>query len=192
MLVKARRLIAPVIILAIAASGCGGGGSATPKEIPTVAPASLSSGATVPAPTGPVVLTISGDISNPNVGDTLQLDMPTLERLGLVEYSVDDQQAEGRVVTFRGPTLRSILDVAGVGPKATTLSARALNDYSVDIPISDANAYPVMVATTVDGARMPVEKYGPIRVVYPYGLYDIDHNAHDPLWIWQLASIDVS
>ena len=175
-------------------TACGSDGTAASSEAAPyteVAAPTLEPGDAVPAPVEDVVLTISGDISTTNVGDTLQLDLPTLERLGLVEYSVDDQQAEGRVAMFRGPLMSTLLKVAGAGDGATTLRSRALNDYEVDIPISDVERYPVLLATSVDGERMPVDSYGPIRVIYPYESFDIDPVVHDPLWIWQLASIDV-
>jgi len=167
------------------------GNVAEPAPYTEVAAPTLEPGDAVPAPVEDVVLTLSGDIATTNVGDTLQLDLPTLERLGLVEYSVDDQQAEGRVAMFQGTLMSTLLQVAGAGQGATTLRSRALNDYEVDIPIADVERYPVLLATAVDGERMPVDRYGPIRVIYPYESFDIDPVVHDPLWIWQLASIDV-
>ena len=153
--------------------------------------AELQAGDTIPVPAGDVVLTVSGAITNTNVEDTLQFDMETLEQLGLIEYSVDDQQAEGEMVTFQGVLLSDILALADATEDATNLNTIALNDYSIDIPISDALDYPVMVATKVDGERMTVERYGPIRVVYPYELYDLDTVIYDPRWIWQLNTIIV-
>jgi hypothetical protein len=140
----------------------------------------------VPAPTEEVVLRVTGtDRAKP-----VAFDMPTLESLGLVEYSVDDKQAEGRRVTFRGVLLSSLLDVVGADD-ATVLHTMALNDYGVDIPVSDVEDYPVLLATQVDGERMTVERYGPTRVVYPTDSYDLDPTVYDPRWIWQLASIVV-
>ena len=41
-----------------------------------------------------------------------------------------------------------------------------------------------------NGRRMGVAKYGPTRVVYPYGLYDeLDPTTYDPRSIWQLDRI---
>jgi len=153
--------------------------------------AELQAGDAIPVPVGDVVLTVSGAITNTNVDNTLQFDMETLEKLGLIEYSVDDQQAEGEVVTFQGVLLSDILAVAGATEDATNLNTIALNDYSIDIPISDAQNYPVMVATQVNGERMTVERYGPTRIVYPYESYNLDTVIYDPRWIWQLSSIIV-
>lgn len=157
----------------------------------TISDAEITVGDSVPTPTNNVVLTVAGAISNTNVDDTLQFDMDTLEKLGLIEYSVDDQQAEGGVVTFQGVLLNDILDIAGIADNATNLDTIALNDYSIDIPLSDAQDYPVMLATRVDGERMTIDRYGPIRIVYPYESYEFDTVIYDPRWIWQLSSIVV-
>jgi hypothetical protein len=71
--------IALGLITALAA--CSGQAAPVYEE---VVPASLSPGDPIPAPTEEVILTIYGDLAAKNAGDTLQFDMPTLERLGLV------------------------------------------------------------------------------------------------------------
>lgn len=190
----ARRLLgAAVLALAVAACGGDNGGNdaAGDTGYETVTTAAIRPGDDVPAPTGDVVLTITGDITTTNVDDTLQFDLATLEQLGLVTYSVDDLQAEARRVTFTGVLVRTLLDVAGAAADATELHASALNDYTITIPRSDIDDYPVLLATMADGARMPVERYGPTRIVYPYDDFDLDSTVYDPRWIWQLATIDV-
>ncbi len=145
----------------------------------------------IPPPAGEVILTVTGKIGNPNVGDTLQLDLDTLERLGVVEYRVEDKQAEGRAAVFQGVLVSQLLAAAGAAAEATVLKTVALNDYAIEIPLEDIEAYPVLLATAVDGQRMPVERYGPTRIIYPYDSYDFDETIYDPRWIWQLATIDV-
>lgn len=198
-----RPVVLPVLaLLALAlfgAAGCGGsdeaGTSTTSADQPLgfreVSAATIKPGDAVPAPTEAVVLTVKGRIGTTNVGDTLQFDMATLERLGTIEYRVDDKLAEGRVATFTGVPLENVLEVAKADPDATTLATTALNDYTVDIPVADAARYPVMLATTVDGQRMPVDRYGPVRVIYPYGAYGLKPPVADEKLIWQLSTIEV-
>ena len=186
--------ILTIAALLIFAVGCSTNTSqdVEPADVYTViSEAEISTGDNVPAPIEDVVLIISGAISNTNVDETLQFDMDTLELLGVIEYSVDDQQAEGEVVTFQGVLLSDVLEIAGITEDATNLQTIALNDYSIDIPVSDAYDYPVMIATSVNGERMSVERYGPTRVVYPYESYDLDPVTFDPRWIWQLSEIVV-
>ncbi|MGG5257173.1 molybdopterin-dependent oxidoreductase [Phycicoccus avicenniae] len=161
--------------------------SAAPTGYTVVSAPTLRPGDPVPAPTGPVVLTVSGAVTGQKA---VSLDIAAIEKLGLVEYSVDDKQAEGHRATFRGVLLQSLLDYVGAG-NATTLHTMAINDYGVDIPAADARKYPVLLATSVDGQRMSVEHYGPTRVIYPTDSFDLDPVVYDPRWIWQLKSIGV-
>lgn len=140
-------------------------------------------------PTGPVVLTLK-NVARPNVGKDLRLDMAQLESLGVWSYQVNDRQATGKNATFSGPLLRDVLKAAGV--TASTIQAEALNDYKIDIPVSDADKYPVLVATKIDGARMSVANYGPTRVIYPTEDYDLAATVYDARWIWQLKSLAFS
>ena len=180
-------------LLLVGVAGCSS--SDDPKDTTsaakTISTATLKAGDEVPAPKGEPVLTLKGKITNTNVGDTLQFDLATLERLGLREFTADDYQAEGGHVRFRGVLLRDLLDVAGVDAEATTLNTIALNDYKAPVPISDADAYPTLLATTSNGKRMPVAEYGPVRVVYPNLDFEFDKTVYDPRWVWQLATITV-
>jgi hypothetical protein len=185
-------LAAVGLSLALGLSGCGHDPAATTAPAHpwhVVSAGSITPGDAVPAPTGTVVLTLTGTKVT-NVDDELRLDLDLLDSLGVVEYSVFDHQAEGRDVSFSGPLLRDLLDVAGVAHTAT-LHCLALNDYDVDVPASDAWDYPVLLATRADDARMDVEHYGPTRLVYPTRGFELDETVFDPRWVWQLKTIEV-
>lgn len=191
---RPRTLVAILLLVALTATACGtAAGGATPDApgFTRLTAADLTAGDAVPAPTGDVVLTITGAITTHNAAEALELDLATLERIGMVEYAVDDRQALGRRVTFQGILLRDLLAVAGIQGSATTLGMTALNDYAVDVPVQDAIDLPVLLATRADQQRMPVAEYGPTRIVYPYRSHDLEPVLYDPRWIWQLASIDV-
>ncbi len=172
------------------------GGCATPKAAAVPAVGSdgwLAQGAChrVESATGdaatkqPTVLTITG------AGSDRTLTFADLDRLPQVECSVDDRQAEGRQVSFTGPLLSDVLKTYGPA-SVQTMHASALNDYAVDIPFSDVRDYPVLLATRLEGQRMSVSHYGPIRVVYPTTGFDLDPTVYDPRWIWQLKSLDLA
>jgi hypothetical protein len=190
-------LIALMLSLPVLAliSGCGTKApastsrSASPTAYAVVSPATVLKGQPVPAPTGPVILTVTGKIRPTNSAKAVRFDMATLEKLGLVQYSVMDNLAEGREASFRGVLLDRLLATVGAHD-VKTLHMVALNDYAVDIPISDANAYPVLIATSVDGKRMGIAKYGPVRIIYPTKTHKLNPTVYDPRWIWQLKSIE--
>lgn len=152
-------------------------------------PVGLHPGDEVPPPTGKVVLVVRGGTTT-NVGDELRLDLAQLDSLEQVEYSVDDSLATGRRSTFSGPLVRTVLGLAGA-EDGRTMHTAALNDYLVDVPVSDATDLPLILATRMDGKRMSVANYGPTRFVYPTEGYGLDPVTYDPRWIWQLRSIEV-
>lgn len=151
---------------------------------PTIKP-----GDPVPKPIGSPVLTVKGMIRNTNVADRLDFDMQTLERVGLVEYEVDDPFLK-RVVIYRGPLLRDVLDLAEVSPSAKELFAIALNDYKTTIPL-EVNQWPVIIATFRDGKPMPVEEDGSLEIVFPSKQFDIDPVKYNQMWVWQLRELIV-
>jgi hypothetical protein len=155
----------------------------------TVAEGTLKGGDQVPPPTEEVVLSIEGKIQTRNVNNRLDFDLPTLERLGLVTYDVNDPDLK-REVTYTGVLLTRVLEVAKLEPDAKTLATTALNDYKVEIPL-DVLRWPIMIATMRDGARMTIEEKGPIEIVFPNKSFDITPILTNPMWVWQLRSIQV-
>lgn len=178
-----------IFVLVLLLAACG------PKPEPpiyeTVSEGTLKASDAVPSPTGEVVLTISGMVSKKNSAMALQFDMPTLESIGLVKYDVDDPFARKKIV-YTGVLLSKLLDVAGAAPEATTLTLHALDDYSTDMKISDADKWPVLIATQAEGAYMPVDNNGPLISVFPFDDFpEIDHLSYDALWVRSLSAITV-
>ena len=176
-------------LIALVLVGCGQQSAPTIYE--TVSASTLKPGSAVPAPTGDVVLIIDGKISQTNSGTSLQFDMKTLESLGVVQYKVDDPFAK-KTILYAGVLLSELLKVAGVAPDAKTLTLIALDDYSTDMKVADANKWPVIIATRADGAYMPVDKSGPLISVFPFNNFpEIDHLTYDAQWLWSLSKITV-
>ena len=86
-----------------------------------------------------------------------------------------------------------LLSPAILADDATTLNIVALNDYAIDVPISDLRAYPVIFAMQANGDYMPVSTRGPAMLVYPYAEFpQLDPAIYNDFWIWQIKSIEVS
>lgn len=141
------------------------------------------------APTGTVVLTLSGQLRTPNAGKEAHFDMAMLERLPQTSFSTRTPwYAQAR--QFTGPLLRDVLRAAGA--HGTLLRARALNDYRVDIPFQDTQRFDLIVARLLDGAPMPVRDRGPLFVIYPFDSQSELRNAiYYSRSAWQLRSIEV-
>ena len=121
--------------------------------------------AALPAPIGPVVLTLTGRVANRNAGDAAAFDMAMLEALPQHEIVAPTPWFD-EPRRFGGPLLRDVL--AAAGATGTTLKASALNNYRVEIPFDDAVRHDVVLARLLDGKPMSVREKGPLFVMYPF------------------------
>lgn len=116
-------------------------------------------------PSGDVILTISGEITADNGNGAAAFDLEMLQALEATEITTDTNWTEG-VHRFTGVRLDTLLE--HVGASGMTISAVAINDYSVDIPTSDAQEDGPIVAYAMDGQPMSRRDKGPLWVIYPY------------------------
>lgn len=93
--------------------------------------------------------------------------------------------------TFTGPSLRNVLDAAGLGDNDLTLTA--LNDYAIEIPAPAADATYPIVATRMNGAPMSVRDKGPFWVIFPFDSEpDFRTETIYAQSIWQLDRIELA
>ncbi|MBY5923935.1 MULTISPECIES: molybdopterin-dependent oxidoreductase [unclassified Halomonas] len=143
----------------------------------------------LPAPEGPVLLKMSGDIDNANVGNQLWLDRQMLEQLEGRELTTDTPWHR-QASRFKGPLLRSVLELAGV--RAGHIRVHALNGFVADIPVSDAQRYDVILAMSQDDNVMSVRNFGPLFVLYPFDDHPELHNETIQFRsVWQVDAIEV-
>lgn len=139
--------------------------------------------------TAPVVLTVSGRITQHNAPQQYHWSLAMLEALPQHSLTTMTPWAP-QALHFSGPLLRDVLQT--VGAQGQRLVARALNDYSVQIPMQDALSYDVLVATRMNGQPMSVRQRGPLFVVYPF---DSKAELKLPIYIersiWQLRALEV-
>jgi hypothetical protein len=120
---------------------------------------------TLPAPSGDIVLTITGEIAATNADGAAVFDRAMLEAMEPVEFTTTTTWTEGPQV-FTGVLLFDLLALVGV--TEGMLRAKAINDYAVDIPVSDAVEGGPIVAYLRNGEPMSVRDKGPLWIVYPY------------------------
>lgn len=121
--------------------------------------------ASPPAPTGRVVLSISGAVRRTNAEGRLDLDMAALQALPQHSFTTATPWYKAEV-SFTGPLLRDVLALADAHGKQ--LTAVALNDYKVDLPFEDARRWNVVLARLLDGKPMATRDKGPLFIVYPF------------------------
>ncbi|WP_339950970.1 molybdopterin-dependent oxidoreductase [uncultured Albimonas sp.] len=139
-----------------------------------------------PAPVGPVLLVVDGDVD----GAPVELDRAALQSLPRTEFTTSTLWTEGERA-FAGVLVADLLEAVG-GEDASQLTAYALNDYKVELPGSDAVSGGPIIAYEMDGAAMSVRDKGPLWIVYPY---DADSRFRtEEVYsrsIWQLTRITV-
>lgn len=181
--VTAALLAACLATLVALATGCGSDTVAAEDVYTVVTAPSLGPGQAIPVAAGDTVLSVKG-----RVGVPLSLDLPTLERFGQVAYDVTDPFTK-KVEHYSGVLASRVLDAAEADPKAATARAHALDDFSVNVKTADLRAYPVLVVTKMNGKRITEKQGGPLKLIFPYQAYDLDHNVYDHQWVWSLDSL---
>lgn len=143
----------------------------------------------IPLPEGDIILTISGKIANTNVGTTAQFDRAMLEGLGLSEIQTRTPWYDGEMV-FSGVPMKDLLEF--VGAEGDSITAVALNDYEVDIPVSDTIDTGVILASRLNGEEMTVRNKGPLFVIYPYGdMSELNNQTYYSRSAWQVTRLEI-
>ncbi|MCB0941418.1 MAG: molybdopterin-dependent oxidoreductase [Mycobacterium sp.] len=180
-------------VLALAAvTGCGrtdqaGTTSQTPSTSPSAqgAPTPTSNPYGVPTidPPGPdePILTVTGGAT------PLKLTMDQLNALGSTSITVDEPFVKKRQ-TFSGVPLAVVLAKAGI-PDSATIDTVALNAYHYSSAVGPLVASNALIATKRDGAAIPYDQGGPIRMVFPDGS---KLSSVLDAWNWSLASINAT
>ena len=144
---------------------------------------------TLPAPEGEIILTIAGQIAQTNLDASAVFDEAMLANLPSAVLETTTVVTDG-LRQFDGFLMRDLLTL--VGAAGETVTATALNDYVIDIPVEDFERFDVLVATHMDGERLLPSDMGPLWIVYPRDdhaqLQDI---RYDYRWVWQLVRLDV-
>lgn len=139
--------------------------------------------------TGKVVLTLSGNVTQPNAGARADFDMAMLEKLPQRSFkTATPWYPEPK--TFTGPLLRDVL--AAAGAKGALLRAVSLNEYKIEIPSEDATRHDMIVARLLDGQPMAVREKGPLFIVYPFDSQaELRSERYYSRSAWQLRTLEV-
>ena len=151
-----------------------------PEPTPEPEPEGLS------APTGDVILVVTGDIETPNVGDECQFDAHLFDQYAITQDLDDPWMGDG--LDYRGLTLATIWELCGgaAGAEAATLVAE--DGMTIEIAAADLQEWPIMVAYQVGGEDLINDLGGPVKMVYPAAAGD---TYGDDKWMWWLAEIQI-
>ncbi|MEQ9053080.1 MAG: oxidoreductase [Roseovarius confluentis] len=122
-------------------------------------------------------------------GETVEYSLSDLEALGSETFRTTTIWSDGEQV-FTGLPLVTLLSELGV--EDGTLMARAINDYAVEVPVSDGVENGPILAHHRNGEPMSVRDKGPLWLVYPY---DTNPEYRSEVIysrsIWQLDRIEI-
>lgn len=145
--------------------------------------------AALPAPTGPVLLSVTGQVSRTNRGGQAEFDRGMLEALPNHPLQTATNWTEG-TRRFDGPLVRTVLAAAGASGQVVT--AVALNDYTIEIPMEDFEQYDVVLAMRMNGTVLTLRNKGPLWIVYPRDRHaELRNSLYDSRWVWQLRTLQV-
>jgi hypothetical protein len=161
-----------------------------------------SRAADLPAPTGPVILTVTGNVEHANQGPSdvwdqslfkhhdvqfdraAAFDRAALERLGMHSVTAG-KRTWPEASVFEGPLLSDVL--AAAGATGRTVRVYALDDYVAEIPFDEIAAAGVVVGLKRDGRDLGIGGAGPTWIVYPDG----ETAEHGDKWVWAAYLITV-
>lgn len=115
--------------------------------------------------------------------------MEMLKVLPVAELETSTAVTDG-VRRFQGFLMRDLL--AYVGAQGTTVTAKALNDYTIEIAIAEFDRFDVLVAYEMDGEPLLPSDKGPLWLVYPRDQHvELQDIRFDYRWVWQLRWLDI-
>ena len=140
----------------------------------------------LPAPTGDVILVVTGDIADPNAGDECQFDAALVEQYA-VDQTIDDPWM-GDGLEYRGLLLSDVWELCGGSDDATAATLVAKDGMTLDIAKKDLEAWPIMVAYQVGGEDLIDDLGGPVKVVFPA---DAGETYADDQWMWWVVEVQI-
>jgi hypothetical protein len=143
----------------------------------------------VPAPTGEVVLKMTGAIALRNAEGVFTFDLDMLKALPFVAYMVTDPWLGDQV--YGGVRLADLLSYVGIPADAKRVVIVASDAKEFPIAMKDALYYPILIAFTSDGNPIKASKGGPLKLVYPYQIEGMEALYAPEQWSWYVIEIRV-
>ncbi len=159
----------------------------------------------LPSPSGPVVLTIAGQIGVANRGPTdaeldpiliyheigfaaaAEFDRAMLESLGTHEIELSYEKWS-EVYRVSGPRLVDIL--SAVGAQGRAITATAVDGYAVEVSAEELTAREWIVALERNGRPLDIGGLGPLWIVYAVPGNTVSHDDV-ARWPWAVFFIEV-
>ncbi|MEO5697056.1 MAG: molybdopterin-dependent oxidoreductase [Burkholderiaceae bacterium] len=136
-----------------------------------------------------VILTVSGNRAHGADKGLADFDLARLQSLPTHSFSTRTPWYP-QPRRFTGVLVSDLLEAAGV--RGTSLSAAALNDYRVEIPVDDLTRNGAVIAYLLDDKPMAVRDKGPLVIIYPFDNQpELRDAIHYSRAVWQLRTLEL-
>lgn len=137
-----------------------------------------------------VILTVSGNVDDSLPEGGLHLTLAQLQNLPQRTY-VTDNAWINEPQYFKGPKLTDVLKLAGA--KSTALVLEALNDYHVELDVTEIERLEPILAWSNNDKVMTVRNKGPLWLIFNIKSQPkLDELHFNDYMIWQLNHIVVN
>jgi hypothetical protein len=141
-------------------------------------------------PTGKVVVTVTGSITETNSDKGLELDMAMLEGIGAKLYDGADPWLGKKKYT--GVVIADILKFAGASKDVAEVIVIAKDGKKVTLKAEDVDKYPIMLATQDAGKPIGAGLGGPVKLAFPYTTYpELQKMYPKEDWSWFVVTLEV-
>ena len=126
-----------------------------------------------------------------NGSDGAVVELTEDDLLAMEQFTVftENEFVDG-LAEFTGPLARDVIALLNA-PEIETLKLTAVNDYAVEVPMSDLLDYDVIFAMAQNGTRFSIRDKGPIWVIYPMSEnVELQDRVYNDRLIWQLVKVD--
>jgi hypothetical protein len=155
------------------------------RRLAGVAAAALLLAFAIPADAGDTILAVTGKVT----GGEINLTLAEIEAMGSARIVTTTPWHDGRT-TFEGVPMAQFLEA--VGAHGTSAYVQALNDFSIDIPLSDLTRFGAIMAVKTDGSYMEIADKGPLFIDFPYDDVEEVRNAlFYARSVWQIHAIEI-
>ena len=127
-----------------------------------------------------------------NASQDVVVELTEDDLLAMEQFTVhtENEFVDG-LAEFTGPLVRDVIALLGAA-EIGMLRLTAVNDYAVEVPISDILDYDVIFALSQNGERFSIRDKGPIWMIYPMtDNVELQDRVYNDRLIWQLVKVDV-
>jgi hypothetical protein len=134
-------------------------------------------------------LEIAGKIKNTTDAENKSYVFTDNELFAMPIHSITTSTSWTPREKFDGVLLADIL--AKAGAEGTMMTLYALNDYYIDVPLSDVTKYNMILAYKMGGNMLKVRDFGPLFLIYPRdsGGAELNSPLYNSRFIWQINRI---